>query len=263
MPVELALTPDNRWDIDTAGLVVAARDAGFSALGIGADRAGAAAAEAFRSAGLHCHELLALVLSDDAEKTLTAAEHLADRAAEMGAAWVLTVFRSELDERTAKLIAECAARFAGAGTRMAVEFSPLGPVRSIRSGLEVVEAAGEGRAGLMIDTWHFSFSDSTWDDLAQVALEQIAYVQFADAPEPVSDNLMRETMHRRVMPGDVVLELDRFASTLLDRGWEGLVSVEVLNQELRELPVAEFARRAYESTARYWCGPPSVRKSVT
>jgi hypothetical protein len=46
--------------------------------------------------------------------------------------------------------------------------------------------------------------------------------------------------------------LDRFAATLLDRGWQGVVSVEVLNQELRELPVPEFARRAYSAAAPYW-----------
>jgi len=45
---------------------------------------------------------------------------------------------------------------------------------------------------------------------------------------------------------------DRFASSLLDRGWAGLVSVEVLSAELRQLPVSEFARWAYQSTARYW-----------
>ena len=119
---------------------------------------------------------------------------------------------------------------------MAVEFSPL----------------GVGRAGVLIDTWHFFRGDSTWAQLARVPLDQIAYVQFDDAPPPVSDNGIRETMHRRVMPGDGTFDLSRFASTLLDRGWSGLVSVEVLNAGLRELPVPDFARRAYETTAPYW-----------
>lgn len=59
-------------------------------------------------------------------------------------------------------------------------------------------------------------------------------------------------VHRRAMPGDGILELERFASALLDRGWQGLVSVEVLNRDLRTRPIAELARRAHESTARYW-----------
>jgi len=142
--------------------------------------------------------------------------------------------------------------FAEAGAGMAVEFSPLGPVNSIGHGLDVVAAAGAGQAGLMIDSWHFSFSESTWEDLAQVPLDRVAYLQFTDAARPVSEDLMEETMQRRQLPGDGFLDLGRFATTFLERGWEGMVSVEVLNRELRALPVPEFARRAYEATKPYW-----------
>jgi sugar phosphate isomerase/epimerase len=252
VPVELALTPDGRWEIDTPGLVAAARDAGFSALGIGVDRVDHECVRAFQEAGLGCHELLALVLSDDDVATLATADRLAEKAAEIGARWVLTVFRSGLNDRTAKVIEGCAARFADGGAGMAVEFSPLGPVSCIQAGMEIVAVAGPDRAGLMIDTWHFSFGESSWEDLQQVPLDRIAYVQFADALEPASDQLFRETMHRRAMPGEGILELERFAATLLERGWDGVVSVEVLSAELRELPVPEFARRAYQSTCRYW-----------
>ena len=165
---------------------------------------------------------------------------------------MLTVFRSGLTTGTAAVIARCAAMFAEAGAGMAVEFSPLGPVDTVRAGLDVVAAAGAGRAGLVIDTWHFGFGDSTFADLAAVPLDQIAYVQFTDALEPVSERLGRETMHRRALPGDGILELERFASTLLDRGWDGLVSVEVLSEELRGLPVAEITRRAHAATLRFW-----------
>jgi len=105
----------------------------------------------------------------------------------------------------------------------------------------------------MIDSWHFCFSDNTWEDLAAVALDDIAYVQFTDALRPeYRDRMIRESLHRRALPGEGVLELDRFAATLLDRGWDGTVSVEVLSAQLRELPVAELAGRLYTTTAAYW-----------
>ena len=252
MPVELALTPDSRWDIDTGELVQAAHRAGFTGLGLHASRATPEVAAAYAAAGMRCHELLALLFSDNEPATLSSAEKLAEAAAVAGAEWVLTVFRGGLNRDTARLVERCAAMFAGAGAGMAVEFSPLGPVPSIQAGLEVVAAAGGGRAGLMIDSWHFSYGDSTWEDLAAVPLEKIAYVQFADGLAPVSDDLMRETMDRRALPGEGVLELDRFAATLRERGWQGVVSVEVLSQELRELPVPEFAQRAWTAAARYW-----------
>jgi sugar phosphate isomerase/epimerase len=85
----------------------------------------------------------------------------------------------------------------------------------------------------MIDSWHFCFSDNTWGDLAAIPLDDIAYLQFTDALEPESrERMIREALHRRTLPGEGILELRRFAATFLDRGWDGTVSVEVLNAAL-------------------------------
>jgi sugar phosphate isomerase/epimerase len=250
--VELALTPDSRWEVDPGGVVAAARTAGFSAVGILGGRADERAAGAYAGAGVRCHEVLALVVTADGDATVASAERLAAAASVMGARWVTTVFTQGISPESVATLRRCADVLAEAGAGLAVEFSPLGPVPTIRAGLDVVAAVGADRAGLLIDTWHFCFGDSTWDDLARVRPDEIAFVQFTDAPAPASDDLMRETMHRRALPGEGVLDLARFAATLLGRGWQGLVSVEVLNRDLRALPIAEFARRAHESTVRYW-----------
>ena len=82
--------------------------------------------------------------------------------------------------------------------------------------------------------------------------DDIAYVQFTDALAPESERLVRETLHRRALPGDGVLELDRFAATLLETGWDGIVSVEVLSGELRALPADVLVRRIRDSAAPFW-----------
>jgi sugar phosphate isomerase/epimerase len=251
LSIELALTPDARWGADAHVLVDAAADAGFVAVGLPWRQANADARIAYADAGLRCHEVLALVVGDDEAATVPFATRLAEAAATVDAQWVLTTFRSGPSPETAKVVARCAGIIAEAGARMAVEFSPLGPVTSISAGLELVEAAGPG-AGLIIDSWHFCHGDSTWDDLERLPLERIAYIQFTDAAVPASDDGMDETMNRRLMPGMGKLPLDRFADTLLDRGWRGLVSVEVLNRELLQLPVLEIARLAYTATLRFW-----------
>lgn len=251
MTVEIALTPDSRWDIDVPGLAAAAAGAGFTSVGIAAARADADCAKTLAAAGLRCHELLALLVTEDEEATLRQAAELAQAAAIVGARWVLGAFRVKLDARSAPLIHRCAEILADAGAGLAVEFSPLGFVPTITAARDVAAAAGAGRAGVLIDTWHFFRGASTWDELATIPLDEIAYLQFDDAPPPIGSG-MAETLHRRVMPGDGELDLDRFASTLLERGFDGLVSVEVLSAELRQLPVPEFARRAYDSTVRYW-----------
>ena len=249
--MQLALTPDGRWDFATADLVSAASAAGFTAVGINADRVDAAAVEAYAAAGVRCHELLALVVGDDESATMASAEQLADRAHAVGAEWVLTVFTAMVPPQR---IQRCAKLFDDVGAGMAVEYTPLGAIPSIRDGMEVVRAASRSaRAGLMIDSWHFCFSDNTWDDLATVPLDDIAYLQFTDALEPESrERLVRETLHRRALPGEGILELHRFAATLLDRGWDGTVSVEVLSAELRELPVDVLVGQLYATAAPYW-----------
>ena len=251
--MRLAITPDGKWGYPTGELVSAASDAGFGALGISGDRVDEAAARAYAAAGLDCHEVLALVFGDNEKATLRAAERLATAADTVSAAWVLTVFTTPVTAQLTDALRRCAALFGDAGAGMAVEFSPLGPVGSIPDAMTIVRAArGGGRAGLLIDSWHFCFGPSTWDDLAAVSPDDIAYVQFTDALAPESGRLMRETLHRRALPGDGVLELDRFAATLLETGWDGIVSVEVLNAELRTLPADVLVRRIRDSAAPFW-----------
>jgi sugar phosphate isomerase/epimerase len=250
--MELALTQDTRRLVDTETIVAAARRAGFRALGMVGKRVDAAARECFGRAGLRCHELLGLQVRDDAAATLASAERLASDATTIGAAWVLTTFETALTADVRRVVAQCAARFTEAGAGLAVEFSPLGPVATIDDGVEVVVASGEARAAIIIDAWNFCFGRSSWDDLARVPLELIAHLQFADALAPIDGPTFEEAMHRRALPGEGVLELDRFAGVLLDRGYDGVVSMQVLSDELRSLPVDEYARRVHDAGARYW-----------
>ena len=249
--MQLALTPDGRWDYPTADLVSAASAAGFTAVGINADRVDAAGVDAYAATGIRCHELLALVVGDDESAMVASAEGLADRAQTIGAEWVLTVFTEKVPLAR---IERCAKMFDGAGAGIAVEYTPLGAIPTIGDGMEYVRAASRsGRAGLMIDSWHFGFSENTWEDLVAVPLDDIAYLQFTDALEPeYRDRMIRESLHRRALPGDGILELHRFADAFLDRGWDGTVSVEVLSAELREQPVDVLIGRLYATTARYW-----------
>lgn len=59
-------------------------------------------------------------------------------------------------------------------------------------------------------------------------------------------------MHRRALPGQGVLDLGRFAHTLLERGYDGTVSVEVLSAELRTHPVDEIAQQIHAAALSYW-----------
>ena len=83
-------------------------------------------------------------------------------------------------------------------------------------------------------------------------LDLVAYLQFADALPPLGEVNMEEAMTRRALPGEGMLELDRFATTLRSRGWDGVVSMQVLSDDLRVLPLAEYTRQVHDAAVPYW-----------
>jgi sugar phosphate isomerase/epimerase len=83
-------------------------------------------------------------------------------------------------------------------------------------------------------------------------LDALGYVQFDDAPPPIGDDLILELQTRRVMPGAGRLDLPGFCQRVKAKGFDGVVSIEVLSDELRTLDVGEFARVAIEATRALW-----------
>ena len=94
MSIRLAVTPDSRWEIGVDALVAAVRAAGFAGLGSPVSWVSAAARGAYDAAGLACHEIMALVISDDVARTVAYAERLAVAAQTMAAPWINTVFQA-------------------------------------------------------------------------------------------------------------------------------------------------------------------------
>ncbi|MGE0878686.1 MAG: sugar phosphate isomerase/epimerase family protein [Acidimicrobiia bacterium] len=254
MAIELALTADARWGCSLDDLIPAAARAGFAGIsmraGIDVDHVN----ELLRASRVRCHEVLALTITNEPGVSVAQAEQLAATASAVGAPWVLTIFRAPPAGEVAAIIKRCAEIVTAAGAAMAVEFSPFGPVNSIARGLEVVELAStaSSRAGLMIDTWHFTVGPSTWHDLETVPIDKVAYLQFDDGREPIGDDLMHETLDRRALPGEGTFDVERFATTLLERGFDGVVSAEVLMAELLDLPSDVIATRIHDAMARYW-----------
>jgi sugar phosphate isomerase/epimerase len=250
MGVELGLAPDDRWAIERDALMSVTADAGFAALGMYRRWVDTTARDALASHGLRCDEMVALIVRDDVDRTFLRAQQLAAAAAEVGARWVLTVFDATPTPEIVDVARQCAAVMNDVGASLAVEFTPLGAIDTIDRGLEIITAIGGGTK-LVVDSWHVSLGPTTWEDLEVVPLDQIAYVQFDDALPLVTDDLREESTNRRALPGAGFLDLDRFATTLLERGWQGLVTVEVLGAA-SGLPVRDLVRQCDDSAARYW-----------
>lgn len=246
---------------DLSAQIEAAARAGFPWIGIDAssvaqhlERGGHLdeLAAALDRHGIRCFEVQALVIGPDEATTLAEAERIAEIAAALKPRWVQSGLTEAVSDASVASFRRAAEIVAPTGARLAVEYLPFLPLNGIRATRELLDRAGVEGAGIVVDTWHFFHGPDTWDDLEALALEQLAYVQFDDHPALESDDLMFETTQRRVLPGDGSFDLARFCDVVKRKGFDDVVSVEILSEELRRLPEAEFARRVFDAAQRFW-----------
>lgn len=205
------------------------------------------------AAGMQVWELSNMPLGEP-ELSRTEAREIAGFAAGLGARWVLTNVRLPI---TAGLLAtfdeQCTILAdVGHGARPAIEFLPWSPACSAASTMPLLDHVGTDRARILYDVWHQLRGPDTLAGLEAVAPDSIAYVQFSDALPVSTDDLMGETLQHRTFPGEGELALDDFCAILRRKGFDGVVSVEILSDTWRTGDQFEFARRAFHSTRRYW-----------
>ncbi len=204
------------------------------------------------AAGLRCFEVAALTI--DASPLDAQLDALERAVRALRPSWVLTNVDVPPDV-AAEPLRRAADRLGEAGARLAIEFLPFTAARSIGDALEAIDRAGLGdRAGMLLDTWHFFNGPDDWRDLEELPLERIAYLQLDDHVMPAAEPLHESTVHDRVMPGEGSFDLPRVAATLRDKGFDGMISVEILSRSWREGDLDAFARACHESSARFWPG---------
>lgn len=214
--------------------------------------------KAVESAGMRVWEIANLHLGERVP-TLGAAHDIARMARELGATWVLTNAGASIDAALCDLFDEVCTILAaeGEGVRPAIEYLPWTPAHSIVTTMVLIDHVGTDRARILYDVWHHERGPDTLRDLEAAAADTVAYAQFSDAfalgPGDLTNaELTNETLERRTFPGEGVFDLDGWCDVLKAKGFDGVVSVEILNREWRTGDQHEFARRAYESTRRYW-----------
>jgi sugar phosphate isomerase/epimerase len=206
-------------------------------------------------AGMAVWEITGLNVGER-DATVAEAEHLAALASVFRPQWVLTNVGAPLDDAAFAAFDEACGILADAGCRPAVEYLPFTPAYDIATAAVLVDAVGRDRAKILFDSWHHFRGPDTWAELEAAPLDLVAYLQFDDARPVISDDLVDETVNRRAFPGEGEFELDRWCETMRAKGFDGVVSVEVLETDFRARGAHdEFARRAFETSARFW--PPA------
>jgi sugar phosphate isomerase/epimerase len=152
-----------------------------------------------------------------------------------------------LTERFAELCADAAQQH---GAKMVYEFMPPDVnVQDLDTALAIVEGADAPNGGIAIDTWHMAKLGIAPDDLRRVPARFLGWVelsdgQYEDLPDPVD-----ETINHRRLPGEGEFPIADYVAACRDAGYDGPWGVEVLSEELRNLPIEQIFDRAYETTS--------------
>jgi sugar phosphate isomerase/epimerase len=153
---------------------------------------------------------------------------------------------SQITERFAELCADAAEHHSA---KIVYEFMPFDVnVHSIETALEVVEGSGAENCGLVIDTWHQSKLGITPDDLRKIPLSYLSWIELSDGQKENMEDLIEETTQYRKLPGEGEFDIAGYIEVAQAMGYEGPWGVEVLSEELRQLPIEEIFRRAYETS---------------
>ena len=208
--------------------------------------------------GLKMLGLQDLSINDDIAAVEADTRKLVETGAALGARYLQAGITAPLGDKVVAATRAAHLICREAGMDIAIEFLPFLPLASIGQTRDLLDAAGMTGRNFVVDTWHFfngpdgKSADGGWAALAGIPVERIAFVQFNDHPPLESDDLLSETIERRVMPGDGIFDLRRFVATLRTSGFDGIVGTENISRVTRFQPVDQVAHRLMETAKPYW-----------
>jgi sugar phosphate isomerase/epimerase len=141
-----------------------------------------------------------------------------------------------------------AARYTDA--KIVYEFMPYDvQVNDVDTALEVVEGADAPNGALAFDTWHLGKLRLEPDELRRIPSRFVGWVELCDGPYEYAEDRLDEVINRRRLPGEGEFPVAEYVAAFRELGYDGPWGVEVLSEELRNLPIEQIFDRAYETTS--------------
>ncbi len=132
------------------------------------------------------------------------------------------------------------------GVRLAVEPVSFSRFHSIPQALEVIDAVGSDRVGLVLDTWHLWTAGARLEEIAELDPQLIVCAQISDTNPKRGATWSDDD--RTVLPGDGIVPLDELIDAISRSGYAGVWSLEILSRRHWEwepqLVAIELLRRA-------------------
>jgi sugar phosphate isomerase/epimerase len=142
-------------------------------------------------------------------------------------------------ERAVVSLAQAGQLAASFGLRLALEFHGRATFcASLDTAVALVAQCGQASVGICLDVFHYYTGPSKAEDLALLTPGNLFHAQVCDLAgvprELASDS-------DRVLPGDGDFRLEAMLAQLHASGYEGWVSLELMNPTLWQVPLASVA----------------------
>ncbi len=160
--------------------------------------------------------------------------------------------------RAAAALGEAALAAEAAGVRLALEFQKSARFcASLDTALALIAHSGAENLGVCLDVFHYYAGPSKFEDLAYLTPANLAWVQVCDL-SGVPRELASDS--DRILPGEGDFQLGPILDQIAAIGYNGYVSLEVLNPHLWQIPadrVADFGFQALCRVLGKWHPPDS------
>ncbi|MET0426919.1 MAG: TIM barrel protein [Microvirga sp.] len=136
-------------------------------------------------------------------------------------------------DRAAADLRELGERAQARGMRVGFEALAWGRhINDYRDAWEAVRRADHPAVGLVLDSFHVLARGTDLSGMRSIPRDRIFLVQMADAPNLDMDYLSW-SRHHRCFPGQGDLPVDAFMDALQSTGFDGLLSLEIFNDQFR------------------------------
>ena len=142
------------------------------------------------------------------------------------------------------------------GLGITLEFLGLHPPADLRTPgpttlgqtLDFIERVDRPNLGVLVDSYHWYLGGSQSADLKRIASGMPLFVHVNDAPPGPVESL---TDPMRVLPGEGILDLRQWLDEIHQAtGYDGYVSLELFNEQIRGLDPSVAAERCFHSVDR-------------
>ncbi len=131
-------------------------------------------------------------------------------------------------------LSEAAELASGHGVRLALEFQARSAMpNNLETAAALVAEVGHPHLGICLDAFHFFTGPSKTEDLEYLSAANLFHVQLSDlAAQP------RElaTDADRILPGDGDFPLAEIVRRMVEIGYDGCVSLELMNPQIWSIP---------------------------